>query len=141
MKLVGLLLLFAALFTTSCEKAIEEENPLMGKWLWQRSVGGTTGSHTITPSDPPPSGGYKMLYVLNESEYFLDRAQDNFKRLRYTTNAVTNIVTGLPAQGILFYDEFEAPGNPQVYTIEGNQLIIKDNVTEDYIHYYTRSDD
>jgi hypothetical protein len=138
MKKIGQLILTIALFLTGCEKPASDTQPLEGKWLWLKSVGGVTGSHTITPADSPPAGGYKMLYILNESEYFLDRAQDNFARLRYTTAPIIDISTGQNAQGIIFYDEHETPGTPQIYEIISTQLIIKDNIVDGYTHYYRR---
>lgn len=138
MKQLGIFILLSAVFLSGCEKTITEENPLVGKWLWVKSAGGATGNHIITPSTPPPAGGYKLLWILDDAEFILDRAQDNFKRLRYTTSTITDIETGKQAQGILFYDEYETPGIQQIYRIEANQLIIKDNITEAYTHYYKK---
>lgn len=138
MKKYVLFVLSAALFFARCQKPVTKEDPLTGKWLWIKSAGGVNGNQIITPSDPPPAGGYKMLTIFNETQYFLDRARNNFMKLRYTTGITTDIVSGQKVQEIIFYDEYDAPGIPQTFITEGNQLIIKDNIREGYTHYYTR---
>ncbi|MBN8699624.1 MAG: hypothetical protein J0L54_08415 [Chitinophagales bacterium] len=58
--------------------------------------------------------------------------------MRYTVAPATDISTGEPVQSIFFYDENNSPETPQHYIIQGDQLVITDNITEAYRHYYRK---
>lgn len=134
MKAIFLAVICSTLFLAGCEKNVAPENPLIGKWLWEKSAGGATGNDLKTPLP----GTFKVLWILSDTEYLIDQGQDNYARMRYTVAPATDISTGQSVQGITFYDENNTPGIPQYYIIQGDQLVITDNITEPYTHHYRK---
>ncbi|MBN8699625.1 MAG: hypothetical protein J0L54_08420 [Chitinophagales bacterium] len=68
MKPISVAVICAALLYASCQKNVVPEVFLAGKWLWEKSAGGTTGNDLKTPLP----GTLKILWILNESEYIVD---------------------------------------------------------------------
>lgn len=133
MKRILILIAFSTVLF-SCQKvAVIEDNPLVGNWIWEKSVGGIAGT-TITPQP----GQIRILRIYADSTYVSDVAGNNHVRNRYSIGQVLDLETNTMANAIFFYDETMRPTIPQIYKIVGTELTLKENCVDCYTHSYNR---
>ena len=134
MKKQILMFFVAAGIMAGCQKEAVSENPLIGKWNWIKSVGGITGNHEILPQE----GGKRTIEFFENFTYRFTQTGPNPVTFSstYSITMLTDIQTNEQKKALILYDETMRPQIPMIFTIEDDELKLKENCADCYTNYY-----
>lgn len=126
-----------AIGSIGCNKQKTEEtrgdNPLIGKWIWIKSVGGVAGNVIM-----PMEGEKRTLEFHGNFTCTITQIGPNPVRYtdQYLLFSINDITTNQEAPAVALYDETKRPLIPQIIEKNNDTLVLKDNCVDCYRHYY-----
>jgi hypothetical protein len=131
------LVFLGSLIGMSCHKNIQPTNALIGRWEWIKSIGGITGGDLQTPQ----SHGSMTLIFINDSTYAWEINGNISLPMRYEQKPIMDLQTGRYTEGLTFYNQNREPLHPFKWNRIEQQLILQENKTDGYDHYYQKKTD
>jgi hypothetical protein len=116
---------------TSSDKGLEKQ--LLGKWQYTGQTGGFAGS-----TEPQKSNSVKVIEFKKDGKYVRYKNGEPMYQGNYELCKAKSIHTGKIDNAIWFDPRVDANETGNILTIEGDTLILADNINDGYTIGYKR---
>lgn len=117
---------------TACQKSATEEPTIIGRWLWQKSVGGLSGD-----ANYPPEGVRRILEFKSDNTFSYTESGNIFQNGIFSISSVTSFFGNQQEPAVTFNPDNGSPLNhPQIISFENGDLRLKENCADCFTHYF-----